>query len=79
MRTSSMLTRQISFGARHLWRAQTNPYAVQNPARAGTTDPHLRGPINDRPSCRSCISGGRGHVGARKLIPMPLRILRAPQ
>ena len=34
MRTSSILTRQISFGARRLWRAQTNPYAAQNPARA---------------------------------------------
>ncbi len=34
MRTSSMLTRQISLRARRLWRAQTNPYAAQNPARA---------------------------------------------
>ncbi len=57
MRTSSMLTRQISFGARRLWRAQANPYAAQNLARAGTTDPHLRAPINDRPDCRSCTSG----------------------
>ncbi len=61
MRTSSMLTRQISGGggARRLWRAQTNPYAAANLARAGTTDPHLRAPINDRLKCRCCVSGGR--------------------
>ncbi len=52
MRTSSMLTRQISFGARRLWRAQTNPYAAQNLARARTTDPHLRAPIDDRPNAK---------------------------
>ena len=36
MRTSSMLTRQVSGGggARRLWRAQTNPYAAQNLVRA---------------------------------------------
>ena len=56
MRTSSMLTRQISFRARRLWRAQTNPYAAANLARARTTDPHLRAPINDQPRCRSCVS-----------------------
>ncbi len=56
MFTSSMSTSQIP-GARRLWRAQTNPYVAQNPARARTTDPHLRAPINDRPDCRSCISG----------------------
>ena len=56
MLASSMSTGEIP-GARRLWRAQTNPYAAQNPARAGTTDPHLRAPINDRPDCRSCISG----------------------
>ena len=59
MRTSSMLARQISRGARRLWRAQTNPYAAQNLARARTTDPHLRTPINDQPNCRFCSSGGR--------------------
>ena len=37
MRTSSMLTRQISFRARRLWRAQTNPYAAQNLARASVS------------------------------------------
>ena len=52
----SMSTGEIP-GARRLWRAQTNPYAAQNPARAGTTDLHLRAPINDRPNGRSCISG----------------------
>ncbi len=80
MRTSSMLTRQVSGGggARRLWRAQTNPYADQNLARARMTDPHLRAPINDRPNGRSCISGGRGVCGARKLIPMPITISRAP-
>ena len=56
MLASSMSTGEIP-GARRLWRAQANPYAAQNLARAGTTDPHLRAPINDRPDCRSCISG----------------------
>ena len=56
MLASSMSTGEIP-GARRLWRAQTNPYAALNPARAGTTDLHLRAPINDRPDCRSCISG----------------------
>ncbi len=51
MRTSSLLARQISFGARRLWRAQTNPYAAANPARARMTDPHLHAAINDRPVC----------------------------
>ena len=45
-------------GARSRWRAQTNPYANKNLVRARTTDPHWRAPINDRPDCRSCISGG---------------------
>ncbi len=63
MRTSSMLTRQISLGARRLWRAQTNPYPAQNPARARTTDPHLRAPIDDQPNCRFCSSGGGGGGG----------------
>ena len=39
MRTSSMLTRQISFGARRLWRAQTNPYPVPNLVRAPGSSP----------------------------------------
>ncbi len=56
MSTSSMSTGEMP-GARRLWRAQTNPYAAQNLARARTTDPHLRAPINDRPDCPSCISG----------------------
>ena len=51
MRTSSMLTRQISLRARRLWRAQTNPYAPQNPARARMTDPHLHAALNDRLVC----------------------------
>ena len=77
MLASSMSTGEIP-GARRLWRAQTNPYAALNPARAGTTDLHWRAPINDQPDCRSCISGGRGVCGARKLIPMSLRISCAP-
>ena len=39
MRTSSMLTRRISGGARPLWRAQTNPYDAQNLVRATMTAP----------------------------------------
>ena len=37
MRTSSILTRQIS-GARRLWRAQANPYAAQNLVRESVAD-----------------------------------------
>ncbi len=56
MLVSSMSTGEIP-GARSRWRAQTNPYAAQNLVRARTADPHWRTPINDRPDCRSCISG----------------------
>ena len=47
MLASSMSTGEIP-GARRLWRAQTNPYAAQNPARASMPDPHLQASINDR-------------------------------